>query len=148
MPGCDIHRPLCGPDFTPYAAPGDAYQFDIYWIVDQLRRLTEATECIRRKTLENGEEINSLNKDQCATNAQVADLNSRLDNGDFDKGDYTEWAIENMPDIVRDTVRYIQFGLSDDGHFVAYVPETWSFLRFDTVMDVLSPKFGRLTINF
>lgn len=142
----DIRQPFAPP--APYAAPGDQYQYDIYFIVDQLKRLTCQSEQLRRKVCEQEDGMRHLAQDQMQNNCDIAAVNQRLDSGDFNKGDFEQWTVDNMPQIVADTVKFISFGLTEDGHFVAYVPETWSFLRFDTVQDITSPCFGRLVINY
>ena len=42
---------------------------------------------------------------------------------------------QNMKKIVADTVKYVSFGITDDGRFCAYIPDVWDFLGFDTVPD-------------
>lgn len=56
-------------------------------------------------------------------------------------GDYVDlyldsiknWIDQNLQNLVRDIVKYVSFGISDDGYFVAYIPATWDFINFDTV---------------
>lgn len=40
---------------------------------------------------------------------------------------------QNMKKIVADTVKYVSFGITDDGRFCAHIPDVWDFLGFDTV---------------
>ena len=57
-------------------------------------------------------------------------------------GDYTSMYLdalknyldENLQKLVAGIVKYIVFGLSMDGHFVAYIPPSWDFITFDTIM--------------
>lgn len=58
--------------------------------------------------------------------------------GAFD--DYYEqiiekWVEQNMPSIIEQAIKMVFFGLTDDGYFVAYVPESWSDIQFDTGYD-------------
>lgn len=43
------------------------------------------------------------------------------------------WINKNLKELVKDIVTYVSFGISDDGYFVAYIPDTWDFLEFDTI---------------
>lgn len=43
-----------------------------------------------------------------------------------------KWLAENMEDIMHDAVKMVWFGLTDDGHFMAVIPETWDEITFDT----------------
>lgn len=42
------------------------------------------------------------------------------------------WLDENMENILHDAVKIVWFGLTDDGHFMAVIPENWSEIIFDT----------------
>lgn len=44
----------------------------------------------------------------------------------------TKWLDENMEDILTQAVQLVWFGLTDDGHFMAVIPENWSDVQFDT----------------
>lgn len=55
---------------------------------------------------------------------------------------------ENLIDFVSEIVKYIVFGISADGHFVAYIPASWDFIQFDTVYDQTSELFGHLVLRW
>jgi hypothetical protein len=52
---------------------------------------------------------------------------------------------QNMQKIVANTVKYVSFGITDDGRFCAYIPDTWDFLGFDTVPEG-EPLAGHLVL--
>ena len=58
------------------------------------------------------------------------------------------WIAENLVNIVGQVVKFVWFGLGDDGHFVAYIPTSWRFLTFDMVADPDSPDYGRLLMSY
>lgn len=43
-----------------------------------------------------------------------------------------QWIDENMEDILTNAVKMVWFGLNDDGHFIAVIPQNWSEIDFDT----------------
>ncbi len=43
-----------------------------------------------------------------------------------------KWLDENMEDILTQAVQLVWFGLTDDGYFMAVIPENWSDVTFDT----------------
>lgn len=43
-----------------------------------------------------------------------------------------KWLDENMEDILTQAVQLVWFGLTDDGYFMAVIPENWSDVQFDT----------------
>lgn len=58
------------------------------------------------------------------------------------------WIAENLINIVGQIVKFVWFGLGDDGHFVAYIPTSWRFLTFDMAADPDSPDYGRLLLSY
>lgn len=58
------------------------------------------------------------------------------------------WLAENLINVVGEIVKFVWFGLSDDGHFEAYIPTSWRFLTFDMVADPDSPDYGRLLLSY
>src|SRR5690625_1071848 len=43
-----------------------------------------------------------------------------------------KWLDENMEHILTQAVQLVWFGLTDDGYFMAVIPENWSDVQFDT----------------
>lgn len=43
-----------------------------------------------------------------------------------------QWLSENMEDILTQAIKLVWFGLTDDGYFMAVIPENWSDVNFDT----------------
>lgn len=52
----------------------------------------------------------------------------------------------NLQEMVSKIVKYIVFGLTKDGHFIAYIPPAWDFIKFDTIMQ--GDLFGHLVLNW
>lgn len=54
--------------------------------------------------------------------------------------------------LVGDMVKFVFFGLTDDGYFVAYIPEPWDSIKFNTSnLDIFLPEvseFGRLILSY
>ena len=42
------------------------------------------------------------------------------------------WLDENMEDILTQAIKIVWFGLTDDGYFMAVIPENWTDTEFDT----------------
>ena len=57
------------------------------------------------------------------------------------------WIDQNLQCLVARIVKFVCFGLDDEGHVCAYVPRTWKFLRFDTIM-TYGDDFGRLVMSW
>lgn len=111
---------------------------------------------------------NKLNSNQIEIVNELTDMNINIVqlksdvnylSGELEKvknGDYvslyidslSEWIDKNLQEMVRKIVKYISFGLSKDGHFVAYVPDTWDFITFDTIVDGTSELYGHLILRW
>lgn len=55
---------------------------------------------------------------------------------------------ENLQNFVADLVKYVCFGLSADGHFVAYIPKSWEFIKFSTINDPDSELYNHLVLSW
>lgn len=58
------------------------------------------------------------------------------------------WIDSNIESLIGKNIRYVWFGLTNDGHFVAYMPESWQELWFDTVMNYNDEYYGHLLIKY
>lgn len=58
------------------------------------------------------------------------------------------WIDKNLQELVARIVKYVSFGLTKNGYFVAYIPPTWEFLQFDTIVDVNSELYGHLVLQW
>lgn len=87
-------------------------------------------------------------------NGSIANMNNTLD--DIKNGDYVDLYLDsiknyidnNLQNFVADLVKYITFGLSHDGHFVAYIPDTWEFIQFSTITDPDSTLYNHLVLTW
>ena len=100
--------------------------------------------------------------DQISANTEdIYNLKNELDiiNKEMEKianGDYVSlyinslatWIDGNLKSMVSKIVNYVFFGITDDGHFAAYVPDTWDFIRFDTNVDPRSENYGHLYLYY
>ena len=71
-----------------------------------------------------------------------------IQNGNFSDTALKEWADKNVPGLITNIVKYVFFGLSADGHFIAAIPTAWDFIQFDTVVDINSDFYGHLILRW
>lgn len=144
----DISTPFIFQTSPPYAAPGDHYQYDLYWLVNQLKQALENTETLRVHDIGQDARLDGLDKVTAQLKSACDVLFDKLTKGDFTKDTFEQWVNTNMTGIIYQMVRFVFFGLDDDGHFVAYVPASWEFLHFDTLLDPDKPGFGHLVVYY
>ena len=84
----------------------------------------------------------------------VAELQKMVD--DIAHGEYVDLYLQSIIDYLDENLaayigrmmKFVEFGLTDDGHFCAWVTPYWDFLTFDTGAVYGTPEYGRLMINF
>lgn len=67
---------------------------------------------------------------------------------DFYMEQLEKWMQDNVWCLMSWGARIVWFGISDDGYFTAYVPDNFSFLAFDVIMDPDSPDYGKLMLSY
>ena len=98
---------------------------------------------------------------QIDVNAQdIADLQTAMqqlkDGGllDYYEKQIYDWIQANMADLLSAGIKQVYFGLTDDtysggaGYFVAYIPDSWSEIEFDTGAVYGLDTYGRLILRW
>lgn len=106
--------------------------------------------------------INKDNIDECIalvekwadTSEKIEEVYQAIISGNFTpelSAALLKWVQDNAVDIIGDLVHMVFFGLTMDGYFVAYIPETWDDITFNTSgYDISIPgiDFGHLTLSY
>lgn len=66
---------------------------------------------------------------------------------DYYKAMILKWINENMERLIAAAIKHLYFGLTDDGYFCAYIPESWSDIVFDTGAVFGRSDYGRLILK-
>ena len=94
--------------------------------------------------------IKRMCREICKLSSYAAYLEEFEAGGFIDK--YLEqveaWINENMERLFAEAAKMVFFGLTLDGHFVAYIPESWTDISFDTGMVYGSDTYGRLILRY
>lgn len=67
---------------------------------------------------------------------------------DYYEKQLEQWLNENVTQIYKLLARQVYFGLTSDGHFCAYVPDSWNDIEFDTGAVYGRSDYGRLILRF
>ncbi len=94
------------------------------------------------------EQNNQLNSEKIK---ELQELFQKFINSGFD--DYyaeqvAKWIDENLKYIYDKTIKQVFFGLTYDGYFCAYIPDSWRDIQFDTGMQYGTYTYGRLILRF
>lgn len=62
-----------------------------------------------------------------------------------------EWTIKHTEEIIGRAIKMVFFGITDDGYFVAHIPDSWDDITFGTTgLDIFPPgiEYGHLTLSY
>ena len=127
-------------DFYPYT---DFHELNLDTVLKILHDVTISVKEVR-KILD--EYVDSADK--------FLELYNAMLNGDFPQpvqDAFNKWMRENALDLVGDLVHMVFFGLTDDGYFVAFIPESWDDITFGTTgLDDFQAgiPYGHLTLSY
>lgn len=119
-----------------------------------LAKVTEKLNEVIENLNKQGQNVNDLMAFYIQLKARVDALENEVDaikNGEYVHlylDSIVNWIDANLQQLVSRIVKFVCFGLSDDGYFTAYIPATWAFLSFDTVATYDDPDYGKLIIQW
>ena len=103
------------------------------------------------------EQVSSLDEWKVEHEAEYDELKTLYDNiisGNFPPAMYNslyQWTVQNSASIIESLTKMVFFGLTDDGHFIAYIPDTWNDILFGTSgLDITVPNvdYGHLILSY
>lgn len=91
-----------------------------------------------------------LNVSQDELEKLKAEFEKFQDSGfeDYYEKQLTQWIKDNAATLFQLLAKQVYFGLTDDGYFCAYIPDSWSDVTFDTGAVYGQADYGRLILRF
>ena len=127
-------------DKYPYT---DFHELNLDWVLKTVKALMQAVD-----SLDEWKEAHE------AEYEQLKDLYDQIISGNFPASitnAFRSWMQANALDLVGELVKMVIFNITDDGYFVAYIPESWDDILFGTTgLDDIIPgyDYGRLTLSY
>ena len=127
-------------DHFPYT---NFHELNLDWLLKKYKELDAHTDQIQSWIDTHEEQYNELKE-----------LVDKLYAGEFSPEFVTSlinWYKDNIIDIIGEMVKQVYFGVTDDGYFVAYIPESWNDIIFGTsgLDDFPSGvDYGHLTLSY
>lgn len=137
--------PYCG--FTAFTPTLPQFYWDVYsteqrikHICCEIDKLVNYADMLGRHINVTHEEVEKLKRE----------LQSLKDGGllKYYIDQIYQWIQTHMRDLMSAAVKQVYFGLNDDGYFVAYVPDSWREITFDTGTVYGRTDYGRLVLRF
>lgn len=116
------------------------YDSDLGWLIKDYKSLDEFIAALKSWVEQTQPTIDELKA-----------LYTALMNGNFPDSfvhAMKSWIREYGVDIIAEEIKTVHFGLTNDGYFCAFIPKSWSEVRFDTVTDSDDPLYGHLMLIY
>ena len=123
-----------------------AFYYDVYSSEQRIKAI-----CLEIDKLINYADM--LNVDLNATHDDVVKLQEEFEKfKDGDMLDFYEkqiqaWIDANMERLIKRAIKFVYFGLTSDGYFCAYIPDSWDEITFDTGAVYGRSDYGRLILK-
>ena len=121
----------------------DFHELNLSWVIKKVKEL-----------LDYMKQIDEWKEDYQKTVDDLQDFYDDLIAGRYPPefvGNLKLWISEHGVDIIMKLIKMVFFGITDDGYFVAYVPDSWDDIIFGTSgLDDFPAgvDFGHLTLSF
>lgn len=121
----------------------DFHQLNDAWVISTVKRL-----------LEHVHELDNWIESHQTEYEELKALYDQIVSGNFPdsvKQAFAAWMRANALDLVGELVKMVIFNITDDGYFVAYIPESWDDIIFGTSgLDEIIPgvDYGRLILSY
>ena len=119
------------------------YDSDLGWLIKTLKEVCTLVESLEGWKTEHEAEYE-----------QLKTLYDALMTGNYPPevvNAFKTWAKANMPELLKEAVMSVWFGLNDEGYFVAFIPDSWSEIIFNTTgldITIAGVDYGHLTLSY
>lgn len=120
------------------------YDSDLGWLIRQCKRNLDAIEVLEAWKASTTKTIDDLQQllDDVAAGVFPDEIANAIKN----------FIVKNFYDIVGEMAKMVFFGLTDSGYFVAYIPDGWDDITFNTteydITLALMPEYGHLVLSY
>lgn len=119
------------------------YDSDLGWLIESVRKLIGCCDQMTAWKEEHEQEYQELK--QLYDDIATGNFPEALEAG------FTKWIKDNAYDLIGEMVKMVFFGLTDTGYFVAYIPDSWDDIIFNTTghdITVAGVGYGHLTLSY
>lgn len=125
----------------------NVHQLNLDWVLKKLKELVCWLKALQAQADDATNNITDLQQRVQTLEALI----QQLQDGGWDslyQSAIQDWVDKHLPELIGSIVKFVFFGLSIDGHFVALVPSSWDWIHFDTILDPLSQLYGHLVLKW
>ena len=121
----------------------DFHELNLDWVLSTIKKIIAAID-----------DFDEWRETHESEYQQLKDLYDDLMSGNFPQpiqDGFYRWMQTYGLDLVGSLAKMVMFRLTDDGHFAADIPDSWSEILFETTgLDVIIPgyDFGHLVLSY
>lgn len=122
----------------------DAHELNLDWIIAHFKDFMESIN-----------ELETWKSEHEIEYQQLKAFQDAIISGNFPdsvKNAFRDWMRLNANSLVGEMIKNVFFGLTDSGYFVAYIPDSWDEIIFNTTgLDInvdLMPEYGHLVLSY
>ena len=131
----------------PYGGCNFPYKSNLRWISEMIKALRTAVDSLEETDKTHTNDITSIKTTLTQMEQEIQDIiDGKLPDNWYQI--IENYVNGNFPDIILKLISFVFFGLTDDGHFAAYISKNLSFLSFDTDVTAGSENYGRLVLKY
>ena len=116
------------------------YDSDLGWLIRCCKTVEEALDALNQWKEEVDPTIEDLKK--LYDDMMSGNLPPAIQEG------ISRWLMENAIDLMGELIKNVYFGLTNDGYFCAFIPQSWNWVTFSTVEDGDSELYGHLVLMY
>lgn len=119
------------------------YDSDLGWLIRHVNSYDEVIHALNQWIAENEPKLDDF--EQLYNMMMAGDLPPGVQEG------INKWMQLHAIDIIGQLVKMVYFGITDAGYFVAYIPDGWDDIIFNTTgydINIVGEDFGHLTLSF
>ena len=122
-----------------------------YWDVKSQEQRIKVMCCLIQQLIDQYGSTDSQIQKNTEAIEELQELFTKFQESGFD--DYYEqqvikWIGDNIEILYQQLAKQVFFGLTSDGYFCAYIPDSWSDITFDTGAVYGTETYGRLILRF
>lgn len=120
------------------------YDSDVGWLIKNAKTMADAIEALNNWIKKYQPTIDDIVKiwELITSGNLTPEISAAIE----------KWCREHMPDLVAEMIHSVFFEIDDTGHFIAYIPESWYDVTFNTTgFDIFleeEPQFGHLVLSY
>lgn len=133
--------------WTEYTPVIPKLYWDIYSQEERIKRLCKQYDKLCHYASMLAEQVN-LSTTQVTTIAQEFESFKASGFYDYYAAQIKDWIEHNLDLLYEQLCTQVYFGLTDDGRFCAFIPQSWNDIVFDTGVVYGTEEYGRLILKF